>query len=45
MATPNVEPMSGIRRAAIMLLMLEEEAASEVFKHFPPTLIQKSVKK
>lgn len=41
MATPNVEPMSGIRRAAIMLLMLEEEAASEVFKHFPPTLIQK----
>lgn len=33
--------MTGIRRAALMLLMLEEESAAEVFKHFPPNQIQK----
>ncbi|RUO56770.1 flagellar motor switch protein FliG [Pseudidiomarina homiensis] len=35
------QEMSGIRRAALMLLMLEEESAAEVFKHFPPNMIQK----
>src|SRR5690554_1505897 len=33
--------MSGLRRTALLLLMLEEESAAEVFKHFPPNQIQK----
>lgn len=37
----NTKPMSGLRRAAILLLVLEEEPAAEVFKHFTPTQIQK----
>lgn len=37
----TAKPMSGLRRAALLLLVLEEEAAAEVFKHFTPTQIQK----
>ncbi len=33
--------MNGVRRAAILLLMLEEEPAAEVFKHLPANQIQK----
>ncbi|CAB0151054.1 Flagellar motor switch protein FliG [Pseudidiomarina piscicola] len=32
---------AGIRQAALILLVLEEEAAAEVLKHFPANMIQK----
>jgi len=51
MTTPNAtdnktdksvaKEMTGMRRTALLLLMLEEESAAEVFKHFPPNQIQK----
>lgn len=37
--------MTGLRRTALLLLMLEEESAAEVFKHFPPNQIQKISKR
>ena len=39
MNTPNAAP-AGVRKAAILLVMLGEDAASEIYRHLPPTEIE-----